>query len=411
MPSTDRRRGGCAWVRWTIVSVGVALSAVTALLPAGSTSGSAPFPGAVNIVPKATPGVGNCIPFGNNVDFGFAGFIYRNVPAFTLKAGMRIAFDLGGTNDVDVRRDIYVSPADHNPGPGAANVRATTWTKLVSDSQTPENARGNTVVGDYELVYRVERGFVFNGGGLVVGFAASPPSAVADGGCQQVGVYTDINDPSGMFYARFWSRPHLYTGILDTATWSRGFVAGLVLFIDTDPPVVSATVSPTPGSDGWIDPADGPALVSWSGTDEGSGVASCDEPVTLSAPGIYELSGTCTDVAGNVGTATVTVRVARRIVVDVSPGNPISPFSVKRKGVGAFLVSSDPGLNVSSMDPASMRFGVRGDEESIRSCSPSGADLLCRFDVETSGLADQLVFKAFADGVRVIGSDTVRLVG
>jgi len=42
-------------------------------------------PGSFDVTP-ASPGViGNRIPFGDNDHFGFTGFIYRNVPAFTVK--------------------------------------------------------------------------------------------------------------------------------------------------------------------------------------------------------------------------------------------------------------------------------------------------------------------------------------
>lgn len=72
-------------------------------------------PGSFDVTP-ASPGViGNCIPFGDNDHFGFTGFIYRNVPAFTVKRGSKIAFDLGRENDVDVRRNIYFATANVNP--------------------------------------------------------------------------------------------------------------------------------------------------------------------------------------------------------------------------------------------------------------------------------------------------------
>lgn len=70
----------------------------------------------VSIVPQSPTSVGNCIPFGQNDAYGFQGFIYRNVPAFTLQVGDKIAFDLGSQNDVDTRRTIFFAPANINPG-------------------------------------------------------------------------------------------------------------------------------------------------------------------------------------------------------------------------------------------------------------------------------------------------------
>ncbi len=136
-------------------------------------------PGSFDVTP-ASPGViGNCIPFGDNDHFGFTGFIYRNVPAFTVKRGSKIAFDLGRENDVAVRRNIYFATANVNPAVAVIDdinvasqgiFAASGWTQVVSDTQGPLNPRGDTVANDYELICTVEGRFTFPGGGLVVGF-------------------------------------------------------------------------------------------------------------------------------------------------------------------------------------------------------------------------------------------------
>src|SRR5262245_16698220 len=136
-------------------------------------------PGSIDLVPTSPTSVTNTIPFGNNTDFGFTGFIYRNVPAFTLVPGQKFAFDLGALNDVDVRRNIYFAVANRNPAPPVLDifrtsvisqgVRALGWTQVVSDNQIPLNPRGNLVSGDYELTYTAEAPFTFPGGGLIVG--------------------------------------------------------------------------------------------------------------------------------------------------------------------------------------------------------------------------------------------------
>lgn len=374
----------------------------------------APFAGAVNVVP-AEPTAGNCVPFGNNVDFGFSGFIYRNIPAFKLQPGTVIAFDLGGTNDVDVRRDIYFSAADHNPAPGNGNVRATGWTKIVSDTQVPSSPRGNTIVGDYELRYRSEGSFSFGGGGLVIGFGASPPSSYRDGGCEQVGVTGSRSDTSGRLYARFWGKPDRDLAFLDRVTSTTTFISGFVVFTDITPPVVSATVSPAPGTDGWVDTGGDAVTVSWSGVDEASGIASCDAPSELLAelvqPGTYELTGRCTDGAGNVGATTITVRIARRVEVEVMPQNKSDPLNANRRGPATFTLFTTQDFDASRTDIASLRFGVTGNEPSVRSCEPNAEGLRCRFDVAVSGVADVLLLKGFSDGIRVTGSDEVRVPG
>ena len=61
----------------------------------------------------------NCIPFGSNYqatppDSEFMGFVYQNVPAFSLQAGDTIAFDLGLQNDYDIVMDVALATAASN---------------------------------------------------------------------------------------------------------------------------------------------------------------------------------------------------------------------------------------------------------------------------------------------------------
>ena len=71
----------------------------------------------VAVTPQSPTTIGNCFPFGsnNNFDQRFMGFIYKNIPAFTVHAGDRIAFDLGRQNDVDIKRTIFIAAANINP--------------------------------------------------------------------------------------------------------------------------------------------------------------------------------------------------------------------------------------------------------------------------------------------------------
>ncbi len=409
-PAGDRAPRGTRGRALATCILALVLAGAT-LIPADATPVLAPFPSAVNVIPQAVPKVGNCIPFANNTDFGFSGFIYRNVPSFTMRPGTRFAFDLGSTNDVDVRRDIYFAQADHNPAPGNGNVRALAWTKVVSDSQVPANPRGNSVIGDYELVYQSEQTFAFTGGGLIIGIGASPPGAYADRGCEQVLTYTNSFDPSGMFYGRFWNKPDRDMSLLDRVTFATTFLTGLVVFGDSTPPIVSAVIDPPPGPDGWVEMSADSTTVTYSGVDEASGIESCSDPVVLTAPGIYELSGSCTDGAGNVGSTTVTVRIARAVEIDVMPHNDVNPYAANRAGPSTFLVRTNASFDAVTIDPSTATFGVTGSEPSIIGCKPVKADLSCRFDVRTAGTSDRLFFKGFADGVRVFGSDTVRVVG
>ena len=179
-------------------------------------------PGSVGIFPGSATSVSNCIPFGNNTTFGFTGFIYRSIPAFSLPAGGTFAFDLGALNDLDVRRNIYFAVANKNPDGttcgsdvGSQGVAALAWTKVASDTQIPLNPKGDTISGNYELTYTAETSFSFPGGGFIVGVGSSPPGAFADFTCDQVLVRTSCSDVSGNFYSRFFFKSDQTLGLLD----------------------------------------------------------------------------------------------------------------------------------------------------------------------------------------------------
>jgi hypothetical protein len=179
----------------------------------------------LKIRPESPVSVDNCIPFGNNTDYGFTGFIYRDMPAFTLRAEHTFAFDLGGLNDVATRRNIYFSAANKDPDPAvieggnvvSQGVAAVQWVQVVQDVQTPKNPFGDTVVGNYELRYRAKADFEFPGGGLIVGFGSAPPGQYQDGGCEATVAGTTSSDSSGHFYARFCYKDDQTYDVLDEA--------------------------------------------------------------------------------------------------------------------------------------------------------------------------------------------------
>jgi hypothetical protein len=185
----------------------------------------------VGIIPASATTVGNCIPFGANAGFDFTGFIYRDVPAFAVFPGDKVRFDLGRTNDVEVRRNIYIAPASVNPVAGGdpQDVQALGWTKIVSDLQVPANPRGNLVAGDYELAYTLENPFAFAGGGLIIGFGGAPPGNYADGTGDQVLVGTTAGDISGHFHRRFYLHADQDAGVLDDENSDGSYLGGFII--------------------------------------------------------------------------------------------------------------------------------------------------------------------------------------
>ena len=71
----------------------------------------------------------------------------------------------------------------------------------------------------------------------------------------------------------------------------------VAVLYDTVAPVVSASVSPTPNGAGWNRTA---TTVTFTCTDEASGIAACAGPVTFTTDGAHQATGTATDNAGNV---------------------------------------------------------------------------------------------------------------
>ncbi len=76
---------------------------------------------------------------------------------------------------------------------------------------------------------------------------------------------------------------------------------------DTTPPVVTGTPDRVPDTNGWYNHA---VTVTWTGTDSGSGIASCDPATVYAGPdgSSIVMTGHCTDNAGNVGEGTVTIQ-------------------------------------------------------------------------------------------------------
>jgi len=110
--------------------------------------------GIVTIFPDS-PMLDNCVPFGMG-DPGpdlwrpYAAFIYKDVPPFVLDPNTKdiLAFDLGRVNDADIELDIAMARTTTNGG----DQEAEPFVTVAHNTQTPANPRGNTTVGDFELL-------------------------------------------------------------------------------------------------------------------------------------------------------------------------------------------------------------------------------------------------------------------
>jgi hypothetical protein len=185
----------------------------TKLLAAGLAAASMMALGAAAAVPAhaaqtvtaapAAPGSGaaNAFPFGRGDNFNQMGFIYKNIPAFEMKVGDTIAFDLEAVNDVPQQMDIDLAATTVSGG----DLPAGPFAKIVTNAVVPTGT-GNTVKGDFDLAYRAVAPFSFKGGGLIVKFSNPSTAFQADNVSQFVTqtLATTAADPSGLFAHRFF---------------------------------------------------------------------------------------------------------------------------------------------------------------------------------------------------------------
>ncbi len=91
----------------------------------------------------------------------------------------------------------------------------------------------------------------------------------------------------------------------------RGKPGGAIILeivgVDSDPPTINATASPTPNAAGWNNTD---VTVNFDCSDATSAIASCPPAQTVTTEGANQIiSGTATDNAGNTATASVTLNV------------------------------------------------------------------------------------------------------
>jgi len=193
----------------------------------------------VNVTPDMpATGGDNCYPFGlggledGNTWTPYLGFVYKDVPAFQLKTGDKLAFDLVAMNDVDVQLKIELVPTTGNGG----DTPSPPFTTVVTNTQTPTNPRGDTTLENYELGFTAEAPFNFSGGGLIIRFSDPSASYLTDtgmGSCDGVLGGADSADPSGFFVERYYGDTD---GVTPYDHFDVGSLAGFRLTLADVPP-------------------------------------------------------------------------------------------------------------------------------------------------------------------------------
>ncbi|HVI06841.1 MAG TPA: Ig-like domain-containing protein [Candidatus Binatia bacterium] len=100
------------------------------------------------------------------------------------------------------------------------------------------------------------------------------------------------------------------TGTVTDAAGSSNTTT-VVVKLDKTPPTITATVSPTPNSNGWNS---SPVTVTFSCGDSLSGVATCPNASTITSSGANQtVTGTALDIAGNAASTSVTVNLEQTL--------------------------------------------------------------------------------------------------
>lgn len=180
------------------------------LLTAAAVAGVLAAPaGAATVTIAPATGDGkqtNCYPFGDGSWGPHAGYVYKNVPAFTLAPGDKIGFDTWRANDTDIAFDVSLAATTVNGG----DVPAQAFTQVVGNTQLPRVPRGNAVVGDYDIEFAATGSFSFPGGGLVIRLSNPAAALAGDAPCDAVDDGNLVGaqesaDASGFFVKRFYN--------------------------------------------------------------------------------------------------------------------------------------------------------------------------------------------------------------
>jgi hypothetical protein len=180
----------------------LALATALTLAVGLAATGAAEAASTVTVNPTSPTNTPFNAPFGQSVAWGaYMVWVYKDIPAFSLKPGDTVGFDLTAQNDVDIQLDIAMAPTTLNGG----STNSAPFTLVVPNSQVPANPRGNTTSGDYELGFTATAPFNFSGGGLLIRFSNPGGAFFGDPDTFDDGVLANNalpTDPSGYFVAR-----------------------------------------------------------------------------------------------------------------------------------------------------------------------------------------------------------------
>ena len=120
----------------------------------------------------------------------------------------------------------------------------------MTNTQTPANPRGDTVIGNFELRFTAQAPFSFPGGGLIIRFSNPSAAHLADVTCDQIVVTAQSTDSSGFFVQRAFADAD---GAFQWDTQTQESIGGFQVTTSDPPPAPAppppADSTPPPDTD------------------------------------------------------------------------------------------------------------------------------------------------------------------
>jgi len=287
-----------------------------------------------------SPGSGPSWPFGTITSYNFApaagtntlyfvvrnwnysgpgnptGLLYRVSLKYTKNAQLLPASYSGSWTNASVISSIpspwaaisgasWVSTTSANSGVENAN-EGDAWRLFKHDFTIPNGATGISgsiqVAGDNAYEVYLNESLINTTDSVAPVYGSGNGNTAPYSSLATINISPVAGPNTLMFVVRNWNNNGQAnpTGLL--------YQANIQFDPDLVPPTVTATPDPAPNGAGWNN---SDVTVTFGATDEGgSGVATVDLPVTVSTEGAGQvITGTATDIAGNVGSASITLNI------------------------------------------------------------------------------------------------------
>lgn len=297
------------------------------LLPSGVTTGLPTLtpPAAGGSFRMRTTYVGNGFYFGSS-DLDVVTITPTNTPPSLVLPGGTVVAEAASPAGADVSYVVSATDAEDDPDPTPTCSPTSGSTFGLGDTTvgcTVTDSGGLTTTGSFTVRVRdttspsvsVSTSEAAGGtgwynaasndgtAGLTVDATDADVVGVVSLTCTDNGVDVGALDPGGDSFVLGDGSHAVSCTAADAAGNSAS--AGASFDVDQSTPSISGALSPAPGVTGWWNASTGAPTVTWACGDATSGVATCSAPSVFGEGTGQSASGSATDAAGNVGTASV----------------------------------------------------------------------------------------------------------